>query len=128
MPGLRAQIGKHLGNIPFDRFVAETKLARNCLVRQVAAQSAQYMDFPIGHLNEHRPSEDVERRRLGNGPERADVVGAVDRAAHPAEKRPSVGRVDAECVPNAVECLRTEEHTSGLQSLNRISYSAFSLK
>src|SRR3546814_20066323 len=64
------------------------------------------MDFPIGHLNEHRPSEDVERRRLGNGPERADVVGAVDRAAHPAEKRPSVGRVDAECVQNAVECLR----------------------
>src|SRR3546814_6224728 len=82
-----------------------SKLARNCLVRQVAAQSAQYMDFPIGHLNEHRPSEDVERRRLGNGPERADVVGAVDRAAHPAEKRPSVGRVDAECVQNAVECL-----------------------
>src|SRR3546814_2638107 len=119
MPGLRAQIGKHLGNIPFDRFVAETKLARNCLFRQVAAQSAQYMDFPIGHLNEHRPSEDVERRRLGNGPERADVVGAVDRAAHPAEKRPSVGRVDAE---------RSEEHTSELQSLMRNSYAVFCLK
>src|SRR3546814_20143019 len=72
-------LGKHLGNIPFDRFVAETKLARNCLVRQVAAQSAQYMDFPIGHLNEHRPSEDVERRRLGNGPERAHVVRSEER-------------------------------------------------
>src|SRR3546814_5257602 len=74
---------------------------------------------PLGDLDQHRDPARIVDRPV------ADAVG------------PALGRADAEMVPMAEEqprlavglgARRTEEHTSELQSLMRISFAVFCLK
>src|SRR3546814_3423486 len=71
--------------------------------------------------------------QVGGVPERAllaeFMIAVVERAHHPVEHlgRPVEPQFLAELI-RRVEALRSEEHTSELQSLMRISYAVFCLK
>src|SRR3546814_3618078 len=81
-------------------------------------------------------AEPLDRRRiavvgLGDGP------AGVDRQGHPGDGRGLLGKQEDDAVGDVVGVdqhlqgagiLRSEEHTSELQSLMRISYAVFCLK
>src|SRR3546814_9413911 len=70
----------------------------------------------------HRPARRMDERRFGESPAMVAV-----RLAAALSARPSVRRL-AEVLTAAVPRARSEEHTSELQSLMRISYAVFCLK
>src|SRR3546814_3111654 len=78
-----------------------------------------------------RRSRDQERRRRRVLPRRKQVAqGRVHHAVRPAVHGAAPGRRPAAEAqrPGARELSRSEEHTSELQSLMRISYAVFCLK
>src|SRR3546814_10332195 len=92
------------------------------------------MQFAQQPLVPHQPQNAVRcrPRYVGRGDE---VGGPEDRPGeHPVERAHSVlraGDFDDPTLPLAIEgddLLRSEEHTSELQSLMRISYAVFCLK
>src|SRR3546814_1641734 len=72
------------------------------------------------------PSDDV-RVRSREQLHRADALVNDFRARVRSDLRTHVAR-GGELVDSAVDALRSEEHTSELQSLMRISYAVFCLK
>src|SRR3546814_5569322 len=76
-----------------------------------------------GHGHAFREAEEGEAARMGDGQRRADdpLRGIVDHDA-------GGGRPLVHAVAHAAVESRSEEHTSELQSLMRISYAVFCLK
>src|SRR3546814_6193391 len=71
-------------------------------------------------------------RFMADTPVASELVGAVWPAAHPGEDPLLYGHVELQpkgaFEARSVQTFRSEEHTSELQSLMRISYAVFCLK
>src|SRR3546814_1089324 len=72
----------------------------------------------IGIARALRPGHPVVLRR--------DIIARLGEGE--AERRSALSEVEGDILPRPVTCLRSEEHTSELQSLMRISYAVFCLK
>src|SRR3546814_9306234 len=72
---------------------------------------------------------DIRGRGLMLGVELVDPAGTPDALGHPPVNAPLAPRLQRECLKRGLILeLRSEEHTSELQSLMRISYAVFCLK
>src|SRR3546814_9467995 len=102
-------------------------------VDRVVAQRPLRVD--VGHVDDRAPrGGQVRRGGLGEEERRARVAGEQDvplRRRHRAQRRGAEARgvVDQRVeAAEAADGLRSEEHTSELPSLMRISYAVFCLK
>src|SRR3546814_3954465 len=87
---------------------------------------------PPSLQNRAKTAVDVDRRAgdIGGrvGGEEAGHVGELLRLADPAQRHARRLRLQERVVVRVRGLLRSEEHTSALQSLMRISYAVFCLK
>src|SRR3546814_10051445 len=111
-------MGAHV-EIVAPRYVVLTRLADSWIPR-------------AAHADPDRAEMDAFRWRRIYGPGRTKVaeywIPELPRSAAAAESLPAIDAITAPVRSAAANCTRSEEHTSELQSLMRLTYAVFCLK